>query len=890
MNILFFKYYLYLKNYYIIHLLSYFKIMSDFKSNIGISSTGEEIDWRNINKERKADPIFSALIKEANSLFMDDNSRVEIEFDESFNSINIYLDAFNNFLKQQKIKFSFNLPNLQQNNTRKEKKLTSKEITLKKIKEENMKKGMNSFISSLIITNHYPSILKNPVEAFFNIIYWTLYLLANKKANIDLSYFFDCSISLYKAIDDSKKFLDENIINESLLLLAKLEEIIYVSKKDKLLSFYLGNIKFILDCFWTINKPKAISLYPEQKKIVELISSNLNKKLFILYEMPPANGKTMLSAIIAKVISYQNLKNLKLNSDYQRKTLLYICYSTIVRNDVLELCITQNSDIKCWVANKSVDKEDNKLKTFLRPYKNCYPEWNNKKAKAQRTKKEESEYQSTRWKKYSENIHHQWEYYIDDTRPVSEQIRTDANYSNPDNIPQMIIADPDSAYELLKEFPNTFITYYDEAFAASELPITAKIMSVLDFTVLVSATLAKPSEIPTVINDFRQRHNHTDDSFIHVVKSNKQHISCTFIGPNGNIFAPHDYLDNVDSLNEFIELLNQPLIRRAYSPEVVFDISLKLDHKLPENIQFKNIFKHIGMITHESLREYACTILEYISISNDKQYLFDLLKDRPNQQIKNMDVNTMFTYSGINYNAKTLHVASSELFNNHVEDIAEPFLQRSPKITDVISLYEKNYNLLKNEYESINKNGKDKEAEFEKAEVQANMDNLKLEWPSEFILNSKAHSAKFKNLHLNTSSNDNDAVFGNKDDLDEYDETRGKLYLSGIAVHQPETFSRSQNNLFLKNKDNFKFIMSTPSIVYGTNISLSIIDIDESFLRESTKSTLYQLIGRAGRKGKSNSAMIIFRDINMLNIIFRKDSINTEAHNIELNYANILIN
>jgi hypothetical protein len=865
--------------------------MSDFKSNIGISGTGEEIDWRSINKERKADPIFSALIKEANALFMDENTKIELN--ESFNHLHIYVDSFNNFLKEQKIKFSFNL-SIKVEETKKskgkEKKLTSKEITLKKIKDDNIKKGMNSCIGSLIITNHYPSVLKNPVEAFFNIIYWSLYLLSNKKANIDSSYYFDCSISLYKAIEDSKKFLDDNIIDESYILLKKIEEIIYASKKDKLLNFYLNNLKFILDCFWTTNKPKAISLYPEQKDIVRLISSNLDKKLFILYEMPPANGKTMLSAIIAKVISYQNVKNLELNPNYQRKTLLYICYSTIVRNDVLELCITQNSDIKCWVANKSVDKEDNKLKTFLRPYKNCYPEWNNKKARAQRSKKEDADYQLTRWKKYSENIHHQWEYYIDDTRTIHDQIRTDANYSNPTNIPQMIISDPDSAYELLKEFPNTFIAYYDEAFAASELPITAKIMSVLDFTVLVSATLAKPNEIPTVINDFRQRHNHTDDSFIHVVKSNKQHISCTFIGPSGNIYAPHDYVDNIESLNDFIELLHQPLIRRAYSPEVVFDISLKIDQHLPENIKFKSIFKHIGMITHESLREYACTILEFICNCDNKQHLFELLKNKPTQQIKNMDIKSMLTYSGIHYSAKTLHVASSELFNNHIENITEPFLLGSPKITDVVTLYEKNYGLLKNELDSINKNGKDKEAEFEKAEVQANMDNLKLEWPPEFILNSKAHSAKFKNLHLNTSSNDNDAVFGNKDDLDEYDETRGKLYLSGIAVHQPETFSRSQNNLFLKNKDNFKFIMSTPSIVYGTNISLSIIDIDKSFLRESTKSTLYQLIGRAGRKGKSNSAMIIFRDINMLNIIFRKDTINTEAQNIESNYANILTN
>jgi replicative superfamily II helicase len=93
---------------------------------------------------------------------------------------------------------------------------------------------------------------------------------------------------------------------------------------------------------------------------------------------------------------------------------------------------------------------------------------------------------------------------------------------------------------------------------------------------------------------------------------------------------------------------------------------------------------------------------------------------------------------------------------------------------------------------------------------------------------------------------------------------------------------------FLRNKDGFKFILSTPEIVYGTNIDLSIIDINSSFIADSTRNTLYQLIGRAGRKGKSHSATIIIRDDEMLNLIFGKIIKNIEAENIEHNYAKIL--
>ena len=94
--------------------------------------------------------------------------------------------------------------------------------------------------------------------------------------------------------------------------------------------------------------------------------------------------------------------------------------------------------------------------------------------------------------------------------------------------------------------------------------------------------------------------------------------------------------------------------------------------------------------------------------------------------------------------------------------------------------------------------------------------------------------------------------------------------------------------VFLKKKDLFQFIISTPAFVYGTNISLSIIDIDKSFVNDSTKNTLYQLIGRAGRRGKSDSAMIIFRDNEMINMIIKNNEQNIEAIQIESNYVNIM--
>ena len=51
----------------------------------------------------------------------------------------------------------------------------------------------------------------------------------------------------------------------------------------------------------------------------------------------------------------------------------------------------------------------------------------------------------------------------------------------------------------------------------------------------------------------------------------------------------------------------------------------------------------------------------------------------------------------------------------------------------------------------------------------------------------------------------------------------------------------------------------------------------------STKNTLYQLIGRAGRIGKSSSASVIIRSWDLFNIIIENNNKNIEAEHIEKN-------
>lgn len=857
-------------------------------SNIGIQSAGSNINWRYLKEERVDDPVISALTKEAIGLYINNTVKVDENKYEKF-VINTYIDSFNKYLKENGIKKVFSKieerdESKDEKNEKKHKKkekvkeLTSKEKLLIKIKEDNLKKEMISFIENLVINDHLPLQCKKEIDSYFVILNWSIYLIHNKKKEININIYLNNVISLYRAINECSIFLYDILKDESINILNEVESILYSKNFNSKNIFRLinDNLLLIIDSFWDKMKPKSIVLYKEQKDIISLVTNNLNNKKLIFYEMPPANGKTVLSGILAKIINHTNKKNLVSIPNYKRKTLLYICYNTIVRNEVAKLCITNCLDIKYWLAITKTDRDDGTIKTFLRPYKNCYPDWNKK-----RDKKEQDKYDSMKWMRSSSDIYVQWKYYLNETRPIIDQTKEIKDLFNPDNLPEMIISDLDSAYTLLDKFPNTFITYFDEAFACSNLPITSKIMSKMGHTVLVSATLSKPEEIPSVINNYRERHNLEGNDFIDIIKSTKQHISCTFVDENGNIFIPHQRYKTIEELTNFIPCLSIPLIRRAYSPEVVFGFSKVIDQYLPNEFKFTSKFPNIGMINHESLRDYFCEILENIAITKN-QKLYDIFTGLCLNKINNMDVTTVFTESAINYQSgKTLHVATNDNFNKHVNDLAEPFLNGSPKLSDVKTLYKRETEHIESQIKNLENNG-DKDSDYIKSKLYKDLDNVKLKWPHEFILNSRAHATKYGNINL--LENPSIESFAKINDLELFDDTRSKLLFSGIGIYQPETFNDQEMDFFLRKKDSFKFIISTPSIVYGTNISLSIIDIDSSFIVDSSKNTLYQLIGRAGRKGKSHSATIIFRNDQMLDMILENNNINIEAQQIENNF------
>ena len=953
-------------------------------SDYGIKTSGDDLNWRNLNNDHEDNPVVTALIKEAHKLLLDvDFNQINInEFiATNINDINETDDVneeitdktkiiteellieFNNFLMKNNLGSYFdeyvkiiesNKKNKLNKKSGKNKKQAIKKADLLKMNNEieKDKKNIDKFILNLELNDDFYPYKKNKlVYAFLNIIFWTTNLIrkCKKKESISNEILCDGCISLYRCIQDCEFMLNNEIKEISYEILNKLEK--YLKKKNtdyvhELLSKYYY---LITTSYWDKEKPNNIVLYNEQKEaILRIMDSVFNDKpLFLFYWVPPANGKTLISTIIARLISdyfkecqkkkntyfkgtiqdfnnelytihyddgtiqnninldmiqplsFNKLKNkmtehIKIGERVEAmkivksKIMLYICYNDIVRNNVSSLCVTHNVDIKFWIATYRQDKyKSNLYFVDFRPYKNCYPDWRKNKS-TKLNKLDESRVDM----KFSPDLREQMLVYLDETRHIDvreKELQHHINFiqenkvENCSNLPEMIISDLDSAYELLSEFPDLFIPYFDEAFAASNQEITSRIMSVLPKTsVLVSATLASPDKIPTILNNFMEKHD-ANTSHIQSIRTSHQHINCEFVSPDGYLISPFHNLENSEDIDDFLKLIEKnPIIERGFSNLIVLKMFENLRSVLPENINLLFV-DYIGKITNSNIRNHGKLLLGFCS---QNQEYFDKIKKINIKIIDDNVVENIFTKNAYFYNNKnTLHVSNPDNFNLYISNICSEFLHNSPNLKKLIQDYQRNKKVILDEIENIKKNVKADLKDFKLQQANEKLGQIKFNYPNEFIVNSRSHLNKYNKMRMTF---DYHSILFNQEIIETFDDLMGKLYLSNIGVYNKTELSSYELEIFLKTKDLFKFILSDPSITYGTNINLTAIDIHENLTPISTRNTLYQLIGRGGRFGKSSSAIVIFRSWELFNILVENTDENVEATNIENKLITIL--
>ncbi|MAI14436.1 MAG: hypothetical protein CMM15_10490 [Rhodospirillaceae bacterium] len=592
-----------------------------------------------------------------------------------------------------------------------------------------------------------------------------------------------------------------------------------------------------------------IQLHKEQRQTLDLIGNALkmDRPLLLGNQMPTGHGKTFLAIPLAKQLSTE------MNAE-KKKTVLFACSNELVNMDVASNALIGNQ-LHLWMAKYIFVEKQKKLpdgtvilekkpQVLIRPYKRCFP------ATWKSVYRKEDE-------KKTGTIEEQWRFYVGATRKK----------------PDIIVADLLSCKFLLKAqeaLDNPFVGYIDEFVSDKESnKVMAEICHYLPRqTVLLSSILPKFESLPQVVQQFCNRHEGIVSEVVHRVQSAEVSIPCVVVDQDGHVRFPHHLIQTRPELLHLIsEMRTNPRIRRTYSPKHVFYWAKDLAPILPKNLQFFYNFPTIGAIHLSGILEYVVRLFEFLCENFD--YLETFQKYRP-RVMKKISFSKMFTTQSIFYEGKTLYITKDVIEKTRKSANKLFDEERFVKIEKLITERDKKIKGFQKQQRSSERRkptkADNKEKLINKQEtIQQKMafaediENTAVRIPEDFIVNTEEH---FRRFHPNVSAkgmpiNTNrivleDYFFDSFCDIDLY------LLMAGIGMYDVKRQTEHQRNLVMKIYNDLSFFCAGLDVVYGTNLAgLINIAIDQEFARDVSIATLYQLMGRVGRIGRSYHANII---------------------------------
>ena len=588
-------------------------------------------------------------------------------------------------------------------------------------------------------------------------------------------------------------------------------------------------------------------LYPEQSQLLDQVSSAIQEKrpLLIGNQMPTGTGKTFLAVPLAQ----------RLNRIYCQKTVLFACSNELVTEDVARTALL-GDNLHLWMAKLIRDeKNTGKIHVLLRPHKRCFPE---------------------QWKKvYKMNsqekigsIVSQWNFY-----------REKINRS-----PDIIVADLEACYRILQQAPamgDPFVAYIDEYISDKESNRwMGRICRWLPRqTVLLSAILPDFSVMAPILESFRERHDplcqYSSEMIFHRVNTLDIPITCTIIDPQGRLRFPHHQVETREDLDELCdEIQKNPRLRRCYTPKHVFFWSKSIDALLQEEkLDFSHKFPNIGDIRNLQIIEYVIQIL-FCWRFRFEEWKGPLKAYSP-EVMEPLDSAKLFTDHSYQLDGKTLWVSHSiqkKVSDNSVVLFQPPLDFDEMVRTNRLQQQQVQARIQQLEERKIDRSRlkKGSSIDFSRLEKERQLGEIvdhvvRMELPAFYVINSKDHFFRFhghdesKRSFLSTLNRT--SIVLPEEFYQAFDAPSNLNMMAGIGVYTKNEMTSYQRNLCMTQYSKFCFLCSGKEIVYGTNLPhLVNVWISRDFSDQESVSTLYQLMGRVGRLGRSYHARIILED------------------------------
>jgi hypothetical protein len=526
---------------------------------------------------------------------------------------------------------------------------------------------------------------------------------------------------------------------------------------------------------------------------------------------------------------------------FPAKKLLYICYNTLVRLSVANACKLANMPF--WILSGGQDIDIQYIGRI-----------NGK---------------QTHMPKFDNSMVNKYKHYL-----------TCGSFHQP----RIIIADITSARVLLEAFPMEFVVYLDEPTAGAENGIgasddentsrcentiqklNAEIIHLSKFTqlVLLSSTLPLFNQLSELNNIFTNTY---------YVKSNKIPVGCMAIHPDGYEILPHELIledglgDNIITFRSILyEIVNEDSKNIKY---YTFDkvkqmtanieaavINGNLPQQIPHHLEFQVFFNDVSKLSNLLIQSYVTELFTFLLSLSDE----NLIQYR--DIINTINVELSIKLNDIIREGKCLSVSIRDKFispdekiglSKHIEDVFIECNINIPLLEPVLREFE----IKKNKYTKLLESS-EKSSNCKREDMEEELEPVEFIW--DYKVGNSCAVVTDKELKLLPYSS-------------------SAMLLSGIGVYDPISNTELENSASMREATNgrLSILFATPDITYGTNMSLISIYIDKYYGNQATHNSLYQLIGRAGRVGKSYKARVLFEDVAVMKKALLETDDNFEA-------------
>jgi hypothetical protein len=426
----------------------------------------------------------------------------------------------------------------------------------------------------------------------------------------------------------------------------------------------------------------------------------------------------------------------------------------------------------------------------------------------------------------------------------------------------LIIADPESTYELLQK-KQDYILFLDEPTVCADQenhPLTTLMVRILRLspaiTILSSATLPTQDELQPFLTLFKNRY---PTSKLVTIRSTDARIGCEIYNSDGEIIIPHSTCKTKQQLTYITELLEtNPFLTRLYTVPIIYKMIdiLSSDKSLEIELPDLNLAlsEEINP-TQTHIAKLAYVILQSVAKSETISDITSFCTGLDLETYPKIEIDKLFTEHAHLYLGGCL-IAVDDPISFALSE-GKKLLKHIPPISRLLDKYNKRRQYYASEASKIMSKIKKEEDRYKQLD---SLDPPEIEFPQFCQINSKSHFDFFAKSQLSKFYGFTRTPLTLENlphDFKVGDELVALLF-AGVGVYSNKLAGSqySETVLDLATRGKLAFVIADDTICYGADLPFCHVIIGDDIANKHSIGTIYQLMGRGGRMGRSWKAHI----------------------------------